>query len=75
LEEQQKEKEAKEKEMQRLREAERRKRARDAQSVNLTSQSEIMACIEKSFNDVASPPPDPGLLNGMQTPRTSDEVL
>jgi len=72
----QKEKEEKEREIQRLREAERRKRARDAQSVNFTSQSQIMASIEKSFNhyDASSLAHPEATLMGLS--RTEgDEVL
>jgi len=71
MEQLQKEKEDKDRELQCQREAAREKRARAAQSVNLTSQSEIMACIEKSFNDT-SLSPDALLLN---LSRTKEDVL
>jgi hypothetical protein len=62
--------------MEKQREAERRKRARDAQSINFTSQSEIMACIERSLiNDVNTLPQDPGLMLGLHRTEDEEEVL
>jgi len=62
--------------MQKQREAERRKRARDAQSINLTSQSEIMAHFEKQYHDGVNPLPDPSSVHlGLQTHTDDEEVL
>jgi len=68
------EREAKEKEMQMLREAERKKRSREAPTINLTSQSDIMADFERGLNTrQTAAVTDASFLLGLGLKRTEDE--
>jgi len=63
--------ETKDREIQKQREAERRKRSMDSQSVNLTSQSEIMAHFQKTLIETPHQTPEQSL----QSQKADEEVL
>jgi len=56
-----------------LREAERKRRQRDAPSINLTSQSEIMADFERGLNRPGGATDNSFLLGLGLKPRTEDD--